>query len=567
MDFDENNDQSVTELCDFDESLGHSENVPEISPIMDPSASIPEQDSPILPYIVPKDSSNRQKESDSYHRSDSYAHESSQDINTSKSNTVSISPSTTPLENETHQKTDQLIETSHPAADSHPIDSHTTGSHHISVSQPSTSYPISANKPPLPPRFITRSIAQHLNPREETITLPSNHDLFISLPIENPTNTDDSSLFMNAFISQIEPKKINEALQDADWIEAMEEELEQFERNKVWQLVPKPRNQTVIGTRWVFKNKMNEEGIVKRNKARLVAQGYRQEEGIDYDETFAPVARLEAIRLFLAFASYKRMKVFQMDVKSAFLNGVLNEKVYVSQPPGFEHPKFPDHVYKLDKALYGLKQAPRAWYETLSKFLLGKGFTKGHIDNTLFIKKYGQDTLLIQIYVDDIIFGSSNESLCKEFGQIMQEKFEMSMIGELTFFLGLQVKQTSDGIFINQAKYTRDMIKKFDMQSSSSANTPLSTTTKLHADMDGQSVNQTLYRSYIGSLLYVTASRPDIMFSVCLCARFQANPKESHMAAVKRILRYLKGTPDYGIWYPTESPLSLVGFTDSDYAG
>ena len=308
-------------------------------------------------------------------------------------------------------------------------------------------------------------------------------------------------------------------------------------------------------------------GIVIRNKARLVAQGYRQEEGIDYDETFSPVARLEAIRLFLAFALYKKMKVFQMDVKSAFLNGVLNEKVYVSQPPGFEHLKFPDHVYKLDKALYGLKQAPRAWYETLSKFLLGKGFTKGHIDNTLFIKKYGQDTLLIQIYVDDIIFGSSNESLCKEFGQIMQEKFEMSMIGELTFFLGLQVKQTKDGIFINQAKYTRDMIKKFDMQNASSANTPLSTTTKLHADLDGQSVNQTLYRSYIGSLLYVTASRSDIMFSVCLCARFQANPKESHMAAVKRILRYLKGTPDYGIWYPTESPLSLVGFTDSDYAG
>ena len=176
-----------------------------------------------------------------------------------------------------------------------------------------------------------------------------------------------------------------------------------------------------------------------KNKARLVAKGYNQEEGIDL--TFAPVARLEAIRILLAFASYMDIKLFHMDVKSAFLNGFLQEEVYVEQPPGFENPNFPNHVFKLQKALYGLKQAPRAWYEHLSKFLLKNGFRRGQIDKTLFIKNKGEDFIIIQIYVDDIIFGATNELLCKEFSTLMSQEFEMSMVGELTFFLGLQIKQ------------------------------------------------------------------------------------------------------------------------------
>ena len=189
----------------------------------------------------------------------------------------------------------------------------------------------------------------------------------------------------NAFVSLIEPKNVNEALQEADWIIAMQSELNEFDRNKVWNLVPPPEDHSIIGTRWVFRNKLDENGKVIRNKARLVAQGYNQEEGIDYEETFAPVARLEAIRILLAFASSKNIKLFQMDVKCAFLNGYLQE-VYVAQPPGFEIEKFPNHVYKLDKALYGLKQAPRAWYERLSKYLLENGFKRGLVDKTLFIK-------------------------------------------------------------------------------------------------------------------------------------------------------------------------------------
>ncbi|GKB94197.1 putative ribonuclease H-like domain-containing protein [Tanacetum coccineum] len=253
-----------------------------------------------------------------------------------------------------------------------------------------------------------------------------------------------------------------------------------------------------IGTKWVYRNKKDERGIVIRNKVRLVAQGYTQEERIDYDEVFAPVARIEAIRLFLAYASFKDFVMYQMDVKSAFLCGKIEEEVYVCQPLGFEDPEFPDRVYKVEKELYGLHQAPKAW-------------VKG-------------DILLVQVYVDDIIFGSTRNEMCTEFENMMHKKFQMSFMGELTFFLGLKVTQKDDGIFICQDK------------------------------------------SMIRSLMYLIASRPDIMFPVCACARFQVTPKISHLHAMKRIFRYLKGQPKLGLWYPKDSPFDLEAYTDSDYA-
>ncbi|KAJ9547456.1 LOW QUALITY PROTEIN: hypothetical protein OSB04_019999 [Centaurea solstitialis] len=245
-------------------------------------------------------------------------------------------------------------------------------------------------------------------------TLRWTKDHPIDQVLENPSSgvktrrqSGNICLYVN-FISENEPKEIDDALRDPAWVSAMQEELAEFIRNNVWLLVPRPRKRTIIGFKWIFRNKLDEVGTIIRNKARLVAQGYRKEEGIDYDETFAPVARLEAIRLFLAFAAHMNFKVFQMDIKNSFLNGKLNEEVY---PPGFVDPKFPDHVYKLNKALYGLKQAPRAWYDTLSTFLLSKGFERGKIDSTLFLKKYPKHILLVQIYVDDIIFGSTNPKL------------------------------------------------------------------------------------------------------------------------------------------------------------
>jgi hypothetical protein len=288
---------------------------------------------------------------------------------------------------------------------------------------------------------------------------------------------------------------------------------------------------------------------------------------MDYGETYAPVARLESIRILLAYANHHDITLYQMDIKSAFLNGEIEEEVYVKQPPGFENPKKPNHVYKLRKALYGLKQAPRAWYKCLTKFLLEKGFEIGKIDSTLFTKRVNGELFICQIYVDDIIFGSTNPSFSEKFGRLMSEKFEMSMMCELKFFLGLQIKQTREGTFVSQTKYTKDLFKKFNMQESKGMKTPMPTSGHLDLTKDGKPVDQKVYRSMIGSLLYLCASHPDIMLSVCMCARYQAAPKECHLKAVKRIVRYLLHTPNFGIWYPKGSSFNLVGYSDSDYAG
>ncbi|GJR43779.1 retrovirus-related pol polyprotein from transposon TNT 1-94 [Tanacetum coccineum] len=300
------------------------------------------------------------------------------------------------------------------------------------------------------------------------------------------------------FISTIEPKNVNEALGDESWIVAMQEELNQFIANDVWELVPQPKNMTIIGTKWVFRNKLDENGVVSRNKARLVAQGYNQQEGIDYDETYAPVARLESIRILLAYACALDFKLFQMDVKSAFLNGFINEEVYVAQPPGFIDFEKPDHVYKLKKALYGLKQAPKAWYDRLKAFLIKHEYKMGMVDNTLFTKKKSSNLIIVQIYVDDIIFGSTCQDMCDEFAKIMHDEFEMSMMGELNFFLGLQIKQMEDGIFFNQSKYIKEMLKKFGLEDSKPMKTPMSSDTKLTKDEECESVDSTKYRGMIG---------------------------------------------------------------------
>nr|GEW12118.1 retrovirus-related Pol polyprotein from transposon TNT 1-94 [Tanacetum cinerariifolium] len=279
-------------------------------------------------------------------------------------------------------------------------------------------------------------------------------------------------------VSRTEQKNIKEAMADSAWIESMQEELHQFDR----------LDNTVI-----------------RNKSRLVAKGYSQKKGVDFKGSFVPVARLEAIRLFITYAAHKSFTVYQMDVKTVFLYGPLKEEVYINQPDGFVDPYHPDKVYRLKKALYGLKQAPRAWYDELSKFLLSKGFSKGSIDPALFITKHKGDIFLVQIYVDDIIFGSTNPNLSKRFEKLMHSKFEMSMMGEQKFFLGIQIHQSPHGIFINQAKYAQEILKK-----------------------------------------------PDIM---------------KHLTAVKRIFRYLKDTMYMGLWYPKDTGFELTAFLDSDHAG
>ncbi|GJU67807.1 putative ribonuclease H-like domain-containing protein [Tanacetum coccineum] len=332
---------------------------------------------------------------------------------------------------------------------------------------------------------------------------------------QNRTNHKDQHKCLFAcFLSQEEPKKITQALADESWVEAMQEELLQFKLQNVWVLCDLPDGKRVIGTKWVFRNKRDKRGTIIKNKARLVALGYRQEEGVDYDKVFAPVARLKAIRLFLAYASFKGFTVYQMDVKNSFLYGTIIEEVYVKQPPGFVDPAHPNKVYKVVKALYGLHQAPRAWYERLSTFLLQHGYRRGAIDKTLFIKREKKDIILVQVYVDDIIFGSTKSSMVKELEEIMQKEFKISSMGELTFFLGLQVKSIKPAYTLIEANKA------------------------LGRDEEGEDVDVHLYRSMIGCFMYLTASRPDIMFAVYLC-----------------------------LWYPKDYPFHLEAFLDSDYAG
>nr|GEZ22050.1 retrovirus-related Pol polyprotein from transposon TNT 1-94 [Tanacetum cinerariifolium] len=312
-------------------------------------------------------------------------------------------------------------------------------------------------------------------------------------------------------------------------------------------ILPTPDNISPLTLKWLFKNKHDEEQTVIQNKSRLVVRGYRQEEGIDFEESFAPVARMEAIRIFLAYAAHKSFFVFQLDVKTAFLHGSLKEDVYVCQPEGFIDANHPSHVYKLKKALCRLKQAPRAWYDELSTFFLHNHFFKGTIDPTLFIRRFHDDILVVQVYVDDIIFGSTHPRYIQLFSDLMKSHFEMSMMEEMTFFLGLQVKQSPCGIFINQSNYVLKILIKYGMESCDPVGTPMEIKDKLVLDQNRTPV--------------------DIVHATCLCARYQAKPTEKHLKEVKRIFHYLRGTINMGLWYSKDFVFKLTRFLDADYTG
>ncbi|GJV92663.1 retrovirus-related pol polyprotein from transposon TNT 1-94 [Tanacetum coccineum] len=326
------------------------------------------------------------------------------------------------------------------------------------------------------------------------------------------------------------------------------------------------KGKDIIALKWLWKNKCDAKNIVVRNKTRLVAKGYRQEEGIDFEESFAHVARLEDVQMFIAYAAYKNITIFQMDVKKDFLNGPLKEEVYVSQLEGYIDPEFPDHVYRLKKALYGLKQAHRAWYDKFSSFLIQHGFTKGIVDPTFFTRSHEEDILLVQVYVDDIIFGSTNPYFLKRFANLMKNNFEMSMMGELKFFLGLQVHQSPRSIFISQSQYAIELLKKHGLDECVSMSIPMATE-RLDADLQGTPTDQMTYRRIIGGLMYLTASRPNITYATFVRARYQVRPTVKHLKEVKRIFRYLKQSYNMGLWYPKDSRFELIAYSDADHAG
>lgn len=378
----------------------------------------------------------------------------------------------------------------------------------------------------------------------------------------------DDSLTHFSLFSDCDPTIFEVAVKEPKWRKAMDAEIAAIERNNTWELCDLTNGQKTIGVKWVYKTKLKENGEVDKHKARLVAKGYKQEFGVDYKEVFAPVARHDTIRLVIAMAAQNSWPIFQLDVKSAFLHGDLQKEVFIDQPPGYVKLGNEHKVYKLKKALYGLKQAPRAWYNRIETYFLKEGFQKCPYEHTLFIKtEDGGKMLIVCLYVDDLIYTGNNIEMFGSFKKSMMAEFEMSDLGMMHYFLGIEVVQSSTGIFISQKKYVREILERFQKKDCNPVNTPSEYGMKLNKDNGGKKVDDTIYKQIVGSLVYLTATRPDIMHAVSVISRYMECPIEIHLLAAKRIFRYLQGTKDDGLFYKRGEKSDLFGFTDSDYAG
>ena len=374
-------------------------------------------------------------------------------------------------------------------------------------------------------------------------------------------------IYQRSNVAVCEPENYEDAQMNPAWQEAMKEEIHMIEKNHTWELVDRPADKNIIGVKWIFRTKLNADSSINKFKARLVVKGYAQVYGVDYSDTFAPVARMDTIRLLLAVAAHKNWKVFQMDVKSAFLNGDLQEEIYVEQPAGFVVQGEEDKVYMLKKTLYGLKHAPRAWYGRIDDYLTGFGFQKSLSESTLYVKKIDDDVLIVSLYVDDLLVTGSNLQQIERFKQDMMQAFEMSDLGLMSFFLGMEIKQSRGVIFIGQEKYAKEILKKFQMENCKPTATPMNQKDKFSKEDGTARVNEEKYRSLIGCLLYLTATRPDILYATNLLSRFMHCLSELHMRAAKRILRYIKGTCSFGVKFMQCKTLKLHGFSDSDWGG
>ncbi|KAK2442007.1 putative mitochondrial protein [Trifolium repens] len=379
------------------------------------------------------------------------------------------------------------------------------------------------------------------------------------------SDNDDALQNLAMFSNNNDPVTYDEAAKSEVWKKAMDQEIESIEKNNTWELVTLPEGAKTVGVKWIYKTKLNEKGEVEKHKARLVAKGYSQQHGVDYNEVFAPVARWDTIRTILSLAASSEWKVYQLDVKSAFLHGELTENVYVEQPLGYK--KVENKVYKLRKALYGLKQAPRAWYSKIEAYFAKENFIKCPHEHTLFVKKDGEKVLIVSLYVDDLIFTGNDSKMFQSFKESMKNVFDMTDLGRMRYFLGVEVNQGSHGIFICQQKYIKDILSRFGMEMCNVVCSPIVPGNKLSKDSNGKCVDATYYKQIVGSLMYLLATRPDLAYSVCLIARFMERPTEDHLVAAKRILRYLKGTANLGILYERGVKQALQGWTDSDYAG
>ncbi|XP_071685423.1 uncharacterized protein [Lolium perenne] len=387
--------------------------------------------------------------------------------------------------------------------------------------------------------------------------------------IKQPKKYTDGTIRYGMLTSTGEPSNLAEALDDTRWSQAMQEEYNALMENKTWHLVPPSSTRNLIDCKWVYRVKKNADGTVDRYKARLVAKGFKQRYGIDYEDTFSPVVKAATIRLVLTVAVSRGWSLRQLDVKNAFLHGVLEEEVYMKQPPGFENSQTPHFICKLDKALYGLKQAPRAWFSRLSNKLYSLGFVPSKADTSLFLFNKSGIIIYVLIYVDDIIVTSSSDKAIGALLHDLRDDFALKDLGPLHFFLGIEVKQTYDGLRLTQEKYAADILTKVGMLQCTTAPTPLSSSETLslvQGDPLGPE-DSTQYRSIVGALQYLTLTRPDISFSVNKVCQFLHAPTTSHWSAVKRILRYIRGTLKVGLTFRRSSSLLLSAFSDADWAG
>uniref|UniRef100_A0ACD6A2Q2 Uncharacterized protein n=1 Tax=Avena sativa TaxID=4498 RepID=A0ACD6A2Q2_AVESA len=385
----------------------------------------------------------------------------------------------------------------------------------------------------------------------------------------NPKYTDNDYDYSGlCLLAAEEPASVDEALEDPVWKKAMQEEMDSIIGNHTWEISALPAGHRAIGLKWVFKVKRDPAGNVVKHKARLVAKGYAQCQGVDFEEVFAPVARMEIVRLLLALAAHSGWQIHHMDVKSAFLNGDLAEEVYVQQPVGFTEAGSEHKVLRLRKALYGLRQAPRAWNAKLDATLISLGFEKCPLDHALYRRGDVDSYLLVGVYVDNLVItGTSREDIAA-FKSQMQEMFRMSDLGLLSYYLGIEVKQEVGKILLCQGSYAEKILEAAGMSGCNPSHTPAETKSKIGRRNGGEAVDATLYRSVISSLRYLVNSRPDIAFAVGIASRFMEAPGRQHWGLVKQILRYVRGTIGYGCVYrATAIEPKLVGYSDSDHAG
>jgi len=387
--------------------------------------------------------------------------------------------------------------------------------------------------------------------------------------IRQPKIRTDGTIRYGCFTSTGEPQNLEEALNDERWKAAMDTEYHALMENKTWHLVPPEKGRNIIDCKWVYKIKRKADDTIDRYKAHLVAKGFKQQYGIDYEDTFSPVVKATTIRMVLSIAVSNGWSLRQLDVQNTFLHGILEEEVYMRQPPGYEKQSMSQYVCKLDKALYGLKQTPRAWNSRLSQKLQDIGFQASKADTSLFFYKKGDITIFLLIYVDDIIVTSSSSDAVDALIQDLKKDFALKDLGDLHYFLGIEVNKVSDGILLSQEKYASDIIKRVNMQHCKSVSTPLSTSEKLSAQ-DGELLGPadvTRFRSIVGALQYLTLTRPDISFSVNKVCQFLHSPTTSHWSAVKRILRYLKFTVSTGLKIKRSNSILVSAFSDADWAG